>query len=197
VVPPHSYPRPFQVLKKAKRLAVSLCRVLLGTVNLSDALLLTTILSEDLDVLQRRGYEGQFSLLKPNNGKVILILQNTVRQEDLNNSGLTGTVNPCSSSALGTSNYPSTTQPSPESVLDPKAEARAEPTSGHSLSLGGSEAAPGSFSSYSGLSFVVTKATNNICDAIHKVRSNIAPRSMVSSVEPSGTATLIRPSSLW
>jgi len=68
VVPPSSYSRPFRVLKKAKRLAVSLCRVLLGKVNLSDALLLRTILSEDLDVLQRMGYVGQFGLLNQTMG---------------------------------------------------------------------------------------------------------------------------------
>lgn len=67
MVPLFSHSRPFRVLKKAKRLAVSLCRVFLGKVNLSDALLLTTILSADLDVLKRRGYVGQFSLLKPKN----------------------------------------------------------------------------------------------------------------------------------
>ncbi|KAI9455535.1 hypothetical protein HD554DRAFT_273220 [Boletus coccyginus] len=149
----------------AKRdiLAVSLCRALLGTVNLSDALLLMTILSEDLDVLQGRGYD----------------------------------VNPCSSIAPETSSSPltylTTQHPLTESVLDPNAGAGAQPASGHPHLLGGSEAAPGSLSSSSGVSLMVTKTANNICGAIHKVRSNIAPRSMASSAEPSGTATLIRP----
>ncbi|KAF8556418.1 hypothetical protein OG21DRAFT_1521092 [Imleria badia] len=109
---------------KKDRIAVSLCRVLFGTVDLNDALLLTTILSEDLDVLKRRGYE----VLK--------------RQQCVNNSGLTCGAGPssCSSIAPETPSLPSTNL----TVQRPMTEMDLETTINHSGFLGGNATAPGS-----------------------------------------------------
>jgi len=115
------------------------------------------------------------------------MLQNTARQEDFNDSGLTGTVNLCRSIAPEMSSCSSTSSTTHPPLTEPKAVTRAQPATIHSHLLGGTKAAPGSLRSSSELSPMVTKATNNVHDVIH-----VPTRGMVAGVEPSGTATLIR-----
>ncbi|KAF8555454.1 hypothetical protein OG21DRAFT_1483894 [Imleria badia] len=131
-------------------IAICLCRVLFNAVKLSDALLLTTILSEDLDILRRRGYEVD-QVLK--------------RQHDINQSesGLTDTA---SSSCLI----------APEII-----------TTQH-----GGEAAPGSLTSSLQVPLSVTNMMNNVRDAFR-----VATRSIVPTVEPSGTVTAVLPPAPW
>ena len=49
----------FRVLIRVKRIATVLCRLLFGTAQNSDTLLLMTILSTPLQILKQRGYTGR------------------------------------------------------------------------------------------------------------------------------------------
>ena len=162
--------------------------MLFGTVNLNDALLLASILSEDLDVLKGRGYEGQFGLLQPTVEG--LIMQNTVDQvlqssQYPNDSDLANAKSPCSPVAPEKPCIPfigSVTQHMvPGADTDSMPEC-AGPTSNPPPI---DKPAPGSPATSCEKSLTFTKVTNNVRDAFH-----VVTRSIMSGI---GNAAILPP----
>lgn len=83
---------------------MSLCRAFLGTENPPDVEFLTTCLSENPDVLKRRGYKGRFDLFELLTTNARLTYQYIVDRQHLNDWGLPRPAN--SSTQIARARFP-------------------------------------------------------------------------------------------